>query len=68
MGSSLPRPLSELAPTEKRRNSPSYNQATKVHSIPTPSGELNVYFNVAENDAKWRLVSIPILSLQRFRW
>ncbi|KAL2064035.1 hypothetical protein VTL71DRAFT_4529, partial [Oculimacula yallundae] len=28
-GSSLPRPLSELAPHERRRNSPSYNSATK---------------------------------------
>ena len=39
MGSSLPRPLSELAPTEKRRNSPSYNQATKVQcaDLPMPS-------------------------------
>ena len=30
-GSSIPRPLSELAPTEKRRNSPSFNQVPKVH-------------------------------------
>ena len=30
MASSIPRPLSELAPTEKRRNSPSFNQTTKV--------------------------------------
>jgi hypothetical protein len=32
-GSSIPRPLSELAPTEKRRNSPSFNQVTKVNSL-----------------------------------
>jgi hypothetical protein len=34
----LPRPLSELAPSEKRRNSPSYSQATKVgFDDPQPS-------------------------------
>ncbi|KAE9367879.1 DUF1709-domain-containing protein [Stipitochalara longipes BDJ] len=33
----LPRPLSELAPTEKRRNSPSYNQATKKMILNTDS-------------------------------
>jgi hypothetical protein len=32
-GSSIPRPLSEIAPTEKRRNSPSFNQVTKVSSL-----------------------------------
>lgn len=30
MASSIPRPLSEISPMEKRRNSPSWNQATKV--------------------------------------
>ncbi|KAL2271628.1 hypothetical protein VTJ83DRAFT_999 [Remersonia thermophila] len=29
-GSALPRPLSEISPTEKRRNSPSWNQTTKM--------------------------------------
>ncbi|KAK4237060.1 cell division protein anillin-domain-containing protein [Achaetomium macrosporum] len=28
-GSAIPRPLSEISPTEKRRNSPSWNQTTK---------------------------------------
>ncbi|KAH8589354.1 cell division protein anillin-domain-containing protein [Bisporella sp. PMI_857] len=45
--SSLPRPLSELAPTEKRRNSPSFNQATKkmipnMDSSPFQSSPFNV--------------------------
>lgn len=45
--SSLPRPLSELAPTEKRRNSPSFNQATKkmaalnIDSSPFQSSPFN---------------------------
>lgn len=30
MPGSTPRPLSEISPSEKRRNSPSWNQSTKV--------------------------------------
>ena len=31
----IPRPLSELSPTERRRNSPSWNQTSKVrHHVP----------------------------------
>jgi hypothetical protein len=30
MASGIPRPLSEISPMEKRRNSPSWNQTTKV--------------------------------------
>ncbi|KAK4106511.1 DUF1709-domain-containing protein [Parathielavia hyrcaniae] len=33
VGSSIPRPLSEISPTEKRRNSPSWNQTTKKMSL-----------------------------------
>jgi hypothetical protein len=65
MGSGIPRPLSELAPTEKRRNSPSFNQATKVYIL-EPVGDLKAYLNDTEDDAQWGLVSIPIVSLQRF--
>jgi hypothetical protein len=51
MGSSIPRPLSEIAPTEKRRNSPSFNQATKVCCILELIGDLfKAYLNDAEDD------------------
>ncbi|KAK4252311.1 cell division protein anillin-domain-containing protein [Corynascus novoguineensis] len=33
VGSAIPRPLSELSPTEKRRNSPSWNQTTKKMAL-----------------------------------
>ncbi|KAK4157926.1 cell division protein anillin-domain-containing protein [Chaetomidium leptoderma] len=33
VGSAVPRPLSELSPTEKRRNSPSWNQTTKKMAL-----------------------------------
>ncbi|KAL1842741.1 hypothetical protein VTJ49DRAFT_4379 [Mycothermus thermophilus] len=32
-GSAIPRPLSEISPTEKRRNSPSWNQTTKKMAL-----------------------------------
>lgn len=32
LGQATSRPLAEIGSTERRRNSPSYNQATKVHS------------------------------------
>lgn len=49
MASSLPRPLSEIAPTEKRRNSPSFNQATKA-CILGPLGDLKANLNDTEDD------------------
>ncbi|KAK3295939.1 cell division protein anillin-domain-containing protein [Chaetomium fimeti] len=33
VGSAIPRPLSELSPTEKRRNSPSWNQSNKKMAL-----------------------------------
>ncbi|KAK4123816.1 DUF1709-domain-containing protein [Parathielavia appendiculata] len=33
VGSAIPRPLSEISPTEKRRNSPSWNQTTKKMTL-----------------------------------
>jgi hypothetical protein len=44
--SSIPRPLSELAPTEKRRNSPSFNQVTKVGTYIAPLGGLKANFDL----------------------
>ncbi|KAK4216114.1 Bud site selection protein BUD4 [Rhypophila decipiens] len=35
--SAIPRPLSEISPTEKRRNSPSWNQTTKKMTLNTDS-------------------------------
>ncbi|TPX14361.1 uncharacterized protein E0L32_005557 [Thyridium curvatum] len=37
MASSIPRPLSEISPMEKRRNSPSWNQATKKMTVSSDS-------------------------------
>ncbi|KAL2109965.1 hypothetical protein VUR80DRAFT_1795 [Thermomyces stellatus] len=37
MAGSAPRPLSEISPSEKRRNSPSWNQASKKMSLNTDS-------------------------------
>ncbi|KAG0647625.1 Integrin alpha chain [Hyphodiscus hymeniophilus] len=56
MGSSLPRPLSELAPTEKRRNSPSYNQATKKMLLNGDSSPFQSSpFNASEGNSSPRL-------------
>lgn len=56
MGSSLPRPLSELAPTEKRRNSPSYNQATKKMVLNGDSSPFQSSpFNASEGNSSPRL-------------
>ncbi|KAE8446842.1 hypothetical protein EG329_011619 [Mollisiaceae sp. DMI_Dod_QoI] len=55
-GSSLPRPLSELAPTEKRRNSPSYNQATKKMILNQDSSPFQSSpFNASEGNSSPRL-------------
>ncbi|KUJ19040.1 putative Bud site selection protein BUD4 [Mollisia scopiformis] len=55
-GSSLPRPLSELAPTEKRRNSPSYNQATKKMVLNQDSSPFQSSpFNASEGNSSPRL-------------
>ncbi|KAI6715889.1 hypothetical protein JHW43_001547 [Diplocarpon mali] len=55
-GSSLPRPLSELAPTEKRRNSPSYNQATKKMILNADSSPFQSSpFNASETNSSPRL-------------
>jgi hypothetical protein len=64
MGSSLPRPLSELAPTEKRRNSPSFNQVTKVCILRhAPFGELNANSDSRRWLSMWtRLHSSRLLS------
>jgi hypothetical protein len=63
--SSLPRPLSELAPTEKRRNSPSYNQATKVRLVEHLAfRELSANFDHTEDDSQYGLVSIPVVTVQ----
>ncbi|PBP26642.1 PH domain-containing protein [Diplocarpon rosae] len=54
--SSLPRPLSELAPTEKRRNSPSYNQATKKLILNGDSSPFQSSpFNASETNSSPRL-------------
>ncbi|KAH8890765.1 DUF1709-domain-containing protein [Thozetella sp. PMI_491] len=37
MGSAIPRPLSEIPPTERRRNSPSWNQSSKKMALNTDS-------------------------------
>lgn len=53
MGSSLPRALTELAPTEQRRNSPSHTQPTKVSYIPKvpafPSNSLTLQKKMSIN-------------------
>jgi hypothetical protein len=64
--SALPRPLSELSPTEKRRNSPSWNQTTKVRrSLPSASRESRtdrLSYPAPEDDTH-RLVTIPVVPL-----
>ncbi|OBT58945.1 hypothetical protein VE04_00865 [Pseudogymnoascus sp. 24MN13] len=52
MGSSIPRALTELAPTERRQNSPSYNQGSPKET---------------ENGYQYGFVSIPIFPLQCVR-
>ncbi|EKD12882.1 uncharacterized protein L3040_007038 [Drepanopeziza brunnea f. sp. 'multigermtubi'] len=53
---SLPRALSELAPTERRRNSPSYNQATKKMVLNGDSSPFQSSpFNASEANSSPRL-------------
>ncbi|TAQ90884.1 hypothetical protein B7494_g774 [Chlorociboria aeruginascens] len=56
MASSLPRPLSELSPTEKRRNSPSFNQASRKMVPNTDSSPFQSSpFNALESNSSPRL-------------
>ncbi|KAH6668888.1 putative Bud site selection protein BUD4 [Halenospora varia] len=51
----LPRPLSELGPTEKRRNSPSFNQTTKMLLNTDSSPFQSSPFNASEGNSSPRL-------------
>ncbi|KAL3423591.1 PH domain-containing protein [Phlyctema vagabunda] len=55
-GSALPRPLSEIAPGEKRRNSPSFNQTTKKMVLNGDSSPFQSSpFNASEGNSSPRL-------------
>jgi hypothetical protein len=70
MASSIPRALTELAPTEKRRNSPSFNQPSKVGLIPDLHCTSNIHILIltTEDGSQRGFFSIPIISLQCLDW
>jgi len=66
-GAPLSRPLAELSPMERRRNSPSYNQISKV-SIFNINIEVSAlqWAYLTESAFQWRLITIRFISIRTY--
>lgn len=63
-GEAHPRPLSDISPTEHRRNSPSFKQTTKVCNALRSSSTSSLTVHHSEDGCQRWLFPVPALSLQ----